>query len=206
MFFLTQLTFWQKIEQIDQWLFVKINSGFTNSFFDNLMPFLRTGPNWAPLYLFLGVFVLLNFKGKGVWWIVFFAATAALTDMTGTYLFKHNIERLRPCNDPDFLIHVRLLLKNCSGGSSFISNHAANHFGLATFFFITTQSFFKKWAAVGFIWAALVAYSQVYVGVHYPLDVLAGALLGLILGTLTATLFNKRYGFSTFGDQPIMSS
>jgi len=204
MFFLSTLL--QKLEQWDQWLFRRINGDWTNPLFDSLMPFLRNPVYWVPLYIFLLVFMLLNFKTKGLWWSVFFLCTIALTDLTGTYLLKHNFVRLRPCNDPDFYMNVRLLLKNCGGGSSFISNHAANHFGMAAFFFITFRKFFKKWAWVGFIWAAFISYAQIYVGVHYPLDVSAGCLLGLILGIITGYIFNKRYGFAIFDNQPMLSS
>jgi len=206
MFTLLQLSILQTLEQWDQWLFIKLNSGLINPVFDNIMPFLRNGANWAPLYLFLGVFVLVNFKNKGGWWILLFIATVALTDMTGTYLFKHNFERLRPCSDPDFYFHVRLLVKKCAGGYSFTSNHAANHFGMATFFFITFRPVLQKWAWISFLWAGSIAYAQVYVGIHYPLDVLAGALLGLAAGSLTGKLFNKRYGFTIFDNQPTISS
>jgi undecaprenyl-diphosphatase len=147
--------------------------------------------------------MLVNFRIKGLWWAVFFLATVALTDMTGTYVFKHSFMRLRPCNDPAFFDHVRLLLKNCAGGSSFISNHAANHFGMGIFFFITTRHILKKWAWIGIAWAFLIAYAQVYVGVHYPLDVACGAALGLAFGISTATLFNKRYGFAIFAPQRV---
>ena len=205
MFFLLQSNFWQKLEKLDQWLFIKINSGFTNPFFDSLFPFMRYPLNWAPLYLFLFIFALLNYKGKGGWWILFFVTTIALTDMTGTYIFKHNFERIRPCGDPDFFYHVRLLVNHCSAGNSFISNHAANHFGLAAFFFLTAKPLLKHWALLAFAWAGMIAYSQVYVGIHYPSDVLAGALLGLLFGTLTGTLFNKRYGFAIFDAQSTVS-
>ena len=69
MFFLA--TFWQKIISADQWLFEKINTGLANPVFDVVMPFLRSPANWAPLYLFLLVFMLLNFKAKGAWWGLF---------------------------------------------------------------------------------------------------------------------------------------
>jgi membrane-associated phospholipid phosphatase len=202
MYSFLQLTFLQRLEQLDQWLFIKLNSGLSNPVFDSVMPFMRNGPNWAPLYLFLGVFVLMNFKYKGAWWILLFAATVALTDMGGTLLFKDNFHRLRPCADPDFFFNVRLLVQ-CNKSSSFISNHAANHFGMATFFFITFRPVFKKWIWISFVWAGLIAYAQIYVGLHYPLDVLAGALLGLAVGLVTGKLFNKRFGFAIFDNQPV---
>src|SRR5690606_35273125 len=77
------LTILEQLEKLDQWLFIKINSGLANPFLDSLMPFMRYPLNWAPLYLFLAVFALLNYKGKGAWWILFFVVTIPLTDMTG---------------------------------------------------------------------------------------------------------------------------
>ncbi len=199
--YFSAITFWQKLVQWDQLLFEKINSDWSNPFFDAVMPFLRNSLNWMPLYLFVLVFVVSNFKIKGLWWFVFFLSTIAFTDMTGTYAFKHEFERPRPCNDPFFADHVRLLLKQCAGGYSFISNHAANHFGMGAFFFITFRHLLKGWAWVGLFWAFLIAYAQVYVGVHYPLDVFAGALLGLAFGITTGSFFNKRFGFAIFDDQ-----
>lgn len=198
MFFLQQSGIWHTLKHFDQRLFIELNSMHTNSFFDSLMPFLRNGPNWYPLYVFLGAFVLLNFRSRGGWWILFFISTIAITDMTGTYIFKHNVERLRPCADPDFFFHVRLLVDRCSGGYSFVSNHAANHFGMATFLFLTFKPVMKRWSWIFFLWAALIAYAQVYVGVHYPLDVLSGAIIGILAGTLTGFVFNKRHGFAIF--------
>ena len=188
----------EKLIQIDQQVFIAINTGTSNQVFDVIMPFLRNGAHWYPLYLFFAVFVLLNFKSNSGWWMLFFVATIALADMTGTYIFKHNFERLRPCADPDFFHNVRLLTARCSGGYSFTSNHAANHFGMAMFLFLTFGSFMKKWKWIFFAWAFLIAFAQVYVGVHYPADVIAGALIGLLAGSLTGKLFNKRYGFAIF--------
>ncbi|MCR6719734.1 MAG: hypothetical protein NVV59_05440 [Chitinophagaceae bacterium] len=120
--------------RMDQDLFVVINARWNNSFFDAVMPFMREALNWAPLYVFLIAFALLNFRGRGGWWVLFMLATVALTDMTGNYLFKHNFERLRPCWDPELVSQVRLLVDYCSRGFSFSSNHAANHMGMAAFF------------------------------------------------------------------------
>lgn len=192
--------------KLDQNLFITVNGRWTNGFFDAVMPFMREALNWAPLYVFLIVFTLLNFRGKGGWWVLFMLATVALTDMTGTYLFKHNFERLRPCLDPDLVPQVRLLVDYCSRGFSFSSNHAANHMGMAAFFYVTTRHWLGKWSMVGFLWAAWIGYAQIYVGVHYPFDVMVGLLIGLVLGSLTGQLYNKRYGFVIFGNQSTVSS
>lgn len=187
----------------DQWFFIKINNEWTSSFFDTVLPYCRQPVFWLPLYIFLLAFFTLNFKSKGWWWSLLFVVTIALTDSVGTRVFKEGFHRLRPCSDPEFFFHVRLLLKNCSGGYSFVSNHAANHFGMATFFFITTRNVIGKWALVAFLWAAVISYAQVYVGVHYPFDVLAGAVLGILFGLFTGMLFNKRFGFTIFDNQPL---
>ena len=190
--FFSAINFWGKLVQWDQSLFVKINSGWTNPVFDAVMPFLRNPVNWVPLYLFLLLFVALNFKIKGLWWIVFFLSTVALTDMTGTYVLKYGFERVRPCNSPDMISQLRLLVR-CPSGYGFTSNHAANHFGISTFLFFTFRHLFKGWMFLAFLWAGSIAYAQVYVGVHYPFDVIGGALLGIISGTITGKLFNKRF-------------
>lgn len=192
------VSFWQKIIQADQYLFKKINSDWTNPVLDAVMPFMRNSLHWIPLYLFLLILVLINFKMKGIWWAVFFLSTVALADMTGNYVFKHGFERLRPCNDPDFFEQVRLLIRHCGVGYSFISNHAANHFGMAAFFFVTFRHLVRSWVWIGLFWAACIAYAQVYVGVHYPADVFCGALLGLAFGITTGSIFNKQFRFAIF--------
>jgi membrane-associated phospholipid phosphatase len=190
----------QQLEQMDRQLFHHVNSDWTNSLFDTLMPLVRDKLFWAPLYLFVILFMLYNGGKNALWWVIGMVCTLALTDLTGNYAFKKVFERLRPCQDTDLGFQVRLLLNTCSYGYSFISNHAANHFGLATFFFITLRPWLKSTAWIAFVWAGLIAYAQVYVGVHYPLDVLAGSAVGLIWGYFMGTAFNKRYGFVIFGN------
>jgi undecaprenyl-diphosphatase len=185
------------IEQIDHWLFKKINGQWVNSFFDILFPVIRQSNFWMPWYLFLFVLVIFNFKKNWWWWIILFLCTVAITDMMGTRLFKHVFERLRPCSDPDFFSSVRMILKDCAGGYSFISNHAANNFGLATFTFFTVGRHFGKWFSAIWLWPLAVSYGQIYVGIHYPSDVLAGIVLGLVIGLFTANLFNKRFARPT---------
>lgn len=199
MFFL-KAGFWESLEKWDREIFLKVNGDWTLPVLDSLLPFLRHAYTWTPLYLFILVFVLVNFRKHSVWWIVFFICTVALTDMTGTYVFKHNFQRLRPCGDPEFSSLVRLLVDHC-GGYGFTSNHAANHFGMAAFIFITFRHIFRNWVWIAFAWAFFIAYSQVYVGLHYPLDVIAGGLVGVIMGFSMGSIFNKRYGFAIFEEQ-----
>ena len=198
-FLFTPLSLLQRLDQIDKWLFIQINNYQSNSFFDSIMPYLRVSYYWAPLYLFLLVFFTTNYKGRGWWWAVLFLCTVSLTDIVSSRVFKEAFERLRPCQDADFFEHVRLLVSRCPVGYSFTSSHAANHFGMAAFFFFTTRKIFKKWAWVGFLWAFVVSYSQVYVGVHYPFDILGGAAIGVLFGSFMAMFFNKRFGFVNFG-------
>jgi len=192
-----QLSLWQKLERWDQWLFIQLNSKLTNPVFDFILPYFRDSVFWAPFYIFLLAFIIMNYGRKGWMWSLAFLCTVAIADMVGTRVFKEGFERLRPCQDPLFFQHVRLLLKHCSGSYSFISNHAANHFGLATFMSVTLYTTFGKPIYLLYLWAALIAYAQVYVGVHYPLDVLAGAGVGTLAGLLTSTIFIKRTGSFT---------
>ena len=196
--FLIQSSLLHKLEQWDQWLFIQINNHQSNSFFDSVLPYLRIAYFWTPLYLFLLVFIPTNFKSRGWWWCVFFLCTVSLCDMTSTNLFKEVFHRLRPCNDPDFFQNVRLVIDRCGGRFGFTSNHAANHFGMATFIFVTLRPVIKKWIWVAFLWAAIIGYAQVYVGVHYPFDILGGAAIGFMFGWLLGRFFNKRFGFVNF--------
>jgi undecaprenyl-diphosphatase len=193
------------LNRFDHWLFEKINGQWTNSFFDFVFSFLRLSNFWMPLYLFVFLFVAINFKRNWWWWIIFFLCTTALTDMVGTQAFKHVFARLRPCNDPVIGPSVRLLLKGCAGGYSFISNHAANHFGLAAFSYFTLRHYLPKWAWIGWPWAFSIGYAQIYVGIHYPFDVICGAILGIVFGLFMAMFFNKKFGFANFDIQPTVT-
>jgi undecaprenyl-diphosphatase len=182
------------LTDLDRWLFKKINGEWTNPFCDEFFILIRQSWFWFPLYLFIFLFVTFNFRKNWWWWIVLFLCTVALTDIVGTRLFKHMIERYRPCSDPIFYSSVRMVLKECAAGNSFISNHAANHFGMAAFVFFTLRMFMKNiFRYIIWIWPLLVCYAQLYVGVHYPSDVIGGAIVGFLVGYLTAFIFNKRF-------------
>ncbi len=194
--FSTALTvsLWQMLGEWDRSLFVLLNRNIANPFFDAVLPYFRDSFFWTPFYLFIGVFILLNYGKKGAWWAVFFIATVAVADLTGTYIFKETVRRLRPCNDPNFTHQVRLVLQHCPGGYSFLSNHAANHFGLATFMILTFRHVLKHWIYLVYLWAFLISFAQVYVGVHYPSDIAGGAVLGMLAGYVTASVYHHNFG------------
>jgi len=178
----------------DQELFFIINREWTNDRLDIVLPLLRDPLFWAPLYLFLLVFAFTHFPKKALWWLGSVAVTITLTDSISSHLFKPLIGRLRPCNDPELSEYVRLLADHCGQNGSFTSSHAANHFGMAMFFFITMEKLTGKYRYLFFIWALSVCYAQIYVGVHFPLDVLGGAALGITTGKITSYLFIKKTG------------
>ncbi len=185
---------WSGLSGWDRWLFLKINTALTNPLFDSVAPWWREANTWVPLYLFLVIFGLLNFRKRVGFWIVFVVITLVITDQVNSHLIKIWVARPRPCRDEVLATQVRLLLTNCSGTFSFPSSHAANHFGFAVFLVMTLKHVFGKWRYIFLVWAASICYAQVYVGIHYPLDVIAGALFGTFVGYLTARLFNKKTG------------
>ena len=183
----------QKILQVDYWLFSRINQHWTNSFLDTVFLFLREAELWVPFYLFLLVFITLNFRLKGWWWSVSLIMTAIVSDLLSSHLMKHLIFRLRPCQNPLLADNMRFLANYCPTSSSFTSSHACTHFALAFFLFLTLRPTSRWWWLV-FPWAFLIAYAQVYVGVHFPLDVFCGALLGSGIGWTTSRLFRSMFG------------
>jgi membrane-associated phospholipid phosphatase len=192
------MSFFEKVLQVDRELFFLINNKWANSFFDLILPYSRNAITWIPFYLFLLTFILLNHKKKAWLWILLAIATAAATDLISSRLIKQNIFRLRPCHDM-LLHHVRFLVQYCPQSSSFTSSHAANHFGLSTFIYQTLNRLYGKWVAVIFLWAFLISYAQIYVGVHYPLDVIGGAMVGVIVGYLTGKLYQVNEGMKRAG-------
>jgi undecaprenyl-diphosphatase len=195
MFFLQTANNWfSGIDGVDRKLFFFVNNGLANNFFDTVMPFLRESNFWIPLYLFLLVFILVNFGYRGWLWILFAVCTAALCDLVSSHLIKEHIFRLRPCQNPELANQIRILANYCPRSSSFTSSHATNHFGLAMFIVVTLSAYTKPWIRLFFVWAAVICFAQVYIGVHYPLDVVSGGLLGCGLGYIIAVFFNNYAG------------
>ena len=182
--------------QFDENLFHLVNSGCRNLFFDWLMPLLRNKYIWLPIYVFIASFLLLNYKQKGLYLCLALLLTIAIADNVSSRLIKKSVQRLRPCKVLEPQQDMYLLVP-CGSGFSFPSTHATNHFAIAVFLFLVLGKCFR-WTKIPLVlWACSIAFAQVYVGVHYPLDVVAGALLGILIGwgvylVLTHLPFNFR--------------
>lgn len=182
----------ESLHQFDVSLFLKIHRGLSNGFFDWLMPLMRNKYFWSPLYLFIIVYSLKAFKRNG-WYIIGGILFAfAMGDLVATRIIKPFWGRLRPCNDlslTDLIIHR----VPCGSGFSFPSAHATNHFAIAVFLILV---FYKRWKPIlpiGLFWAAIICFAQIYVGVHFPIDILTGTILGSLIGFLTFKLFKRLY-------------
>jgi undecaprenyl-diphosphatase len=191
----------EKLIHFDKWLFTKINQTESNSFFDFLLPIVRQPLTWIPLYLFLIVFAILNFPQKALSWIMGLVVTVTITDSISSHIIKPAIGRLRPCNDPKLVDHIRLLIDHCGQNGSFTSSHATNHFGIAAFLFFTLKNIWGNYTALFFLWAALISYAQVYVGVHFPFDVIGGMILGILIGWMTSKVYIKKFGQIIYNDK-----
>jgi undecaprenyl-diphosphatase len=161
----------ERLAELDRAAFIAVNQGTRNAFFDWLMPWVTHEGKFKPFFVLLFVALLLFGKARGRTAALLVIPLIALSDQVSSNLLKDAIERVRPCNTlPD--IH---LLAGCSQSYSMPSSHAANT-GAAVFHFVLFYP--RLWAALLPV-ALLVAYSRVYVGVHYPADVLVGLLVGL---------------------------
>jgi len=175
------LTWIDAIVNWDKAAFLAINS-LHNPFFDFVMYWLSNRPLWIPLYVFL-IYLIVRHYRRNAWYILLSVIIlVVLTDQVSVHLFKNVFHRLRPCHDPILSGMVYTLNGECGGTYGFISSHAANSFGFVVFLFPFLRKIVPglNWALIA--WAALVSYSRIYLGVHFPLDVIVGAMVGVTLG------------------------
>lgn len=176
--------------QLDIELFLKINRGMSNSVFDFLLPLLRNRFFWAPLYLFMIIFFIKEYKKEGYYLVMGVLLAFALGDLTASRIIKPNVQRIRPCNEST-LSNQMIKRVPCGTGYSYPSAHATNHFAIAIFLIGALYRRWKPVLPIGLTWAIAIAFSQIYVGVHYPFDVVTGATLGTIIGIFVFSIYKK---------------
>lgn len=175
--------------QIDYRVFEAINHMQLPVLLDQILIYWRTPLFWAPFYTFVLSFFFFNFGKKGWLLLLFSLLVFGSADMMSSQLIKKSVQRVRPCRTEvgiEATVRVR-----CGSGYSFTSSHATNHFALATFWIFILGGHLRGFKTGLIVWASLVCLAQVYVGVHYPSDVIAGAILGGLIGLAWSKAVSK---------------
>ncbi|CAN5846388.1 phosphatase PAP2 family protein [soil metagenome] len=185
----------EALNNFDHSLFLTIHH-CRNGLLDVIMPYITGRILWIPLYAFL-LFLLWKRFGKQTIMIAgMIIALTILCDQSAN-LLKTNVKRLRPCHDPAITEQV-ITPVGCGGNYGFVSSHASNTFGLATFLWLITgitkgfRPVKKRWTwSLLFSWSLLICWSRIYVGVHFPFDLLVGCLIGAFWGIILFLLYEK---------------
>ncbi|MBS1516523.1 MAG: phosphatase PAP2 family protein [Bacteroidetes bacterium] len=176
------------IQNIDAFLFHFINRTLANSVTDRLMPFITERNNWFIFYVLIWLYLMLKGGRKGKVAGILVLILILITDQFANNVLKMYFQRIRPCH---VLTDVNILI-NCSESYSFPSNHAVNNFAAAYFF----SYFYPDVKYFLYSGAAVISISRVMCGVHYPFDILAGAVVGILFAMLIIylwKLFNGKF-------------
>ena len=167
------------LEHLDQQLFLFLNS-HNSPFWDQVMHAISGKVIWAPLYLTILIYLGFKYKRKFLIIILFVILAVTLADQVSVQLFKNVFQRLRPCHEPALQGMIHLFNGECGGKYGFVSSHATNSFNVAL---LSLMFIKKRWYTISIIlWALIIGYSRVYLGVHYPGDVICGSLVGAFVG------------------------
>jgi undecaprenyl-diphosphatase len=189
------------LKAADQKIFLFLN-GMHNSFFDFIMYWASNRFIWIPFYAILLILVIRTFRTKTYFILFLVASMITTSDQVSSSLVKNYIQRLRPCHNPDLEGQVHLLRGECGGSFGFFSSHASNSCALAIFLILVfrrkkinpdSDLQTKVVYAILMVYALLVSYSRIYLGTHYPGDVLTGMAFGTLLSFIFANIF-FRYG------------
>jgi membrane-associated phospholipid phosphatase len=173
---------------IDKQAFGFVQAHLTDTWLDGIMLLVRNPYTWIPLYIYMFYWILKKEKITALKFVCCTILCITITDFSSAHIIKPLFERIRPCYDKETAFMVRGIV-GCGGKFSFPSSHASNHFGLAAFWFYSIRLLTgKKWKWLWY-WASLISFAQVYVGVHFPLDVAGGAVLGFLTGLALAKIF-----------------
>ena len=166
------------LERLDQQLFLFLNS-LNSPFWDQVMYAISGKLIWVPLYLAILIVLGVKYKRKFLIILLFIILAATLSDQASV-LIKNLVQRFRPCHEPSLEGLVHIVKGECGGIYSFVSSHATNSFDVAL---LSLMFIKKRWFSISIVlWAAIVGYSRIYLGVHYPGDVLCGSILGALIG------------------------
>ncbi|MGD0711236.1 MAG: phosphatase PAP2 family protein [Bacteroidales bacterium] len=189
------------IEQFISWdksLLLFLN-GLHTPFLDFLMYWISYKFTWIPFYLFLIYLVIKHYKLRTIDVLVCVALLITASDQLSVHCFKDVFHRLRPCQNEELKPFIHLVNNECGGLYGFVSSHAANTFAIC-FFLIQILGRKIKYLTAGMIvWAAVVSYTRIYLGVHYPFDVFCGAILGITVGYSVGKVFNWYYSKFVLG-------
>lgn len=166
---------------VDEQLFYFIHHQLANGFLDTVLPYWREKLTWVPAYLLAAGLLIHRYGWSGASILLLVAIGITISDQLTSSVIKPLVGRARPCYNPAFKDILRELV-GCGGHDGFPSSHAANHFTLVMILSLTWLKNRPGWQGVLFLWAASISLAQVYVGKHYPIDILVGGLLGLLIG------------------------
>tara|TARA_R110002073_G_scaffold40547_1_gene114894 strand:- start:98473 stop:99069 length:597 start_codon:yes stop_codon:yes gene_type:complete len=180
----------EKLKSIDVEIFLFLN-GMHNDFFDVIMYWTSDKLFWIPFYICLLLIIFKIYKNKSISILIGIGLLITLCDQTASHLIKNTVKRLRPSHEPSLVNLIHLSDAGPGGNYGFVSSHAANAFGLATFLIILLPKKYNwlKWTLL--FWAVLVSYSRIYNGVHYPSDVVVAAIIGIIYAFLVKFILMK---------------
>jgi undecaprenyl-diphosphatase len=174
--------------EIDKQLFLTFN-GMHTPWLDPVIELFSKTSASIPLYAFLLYHVYAVYKQRTLGILISLALLILMTDQFTSGLMKPFFERLRPSHEPTLQGMVHLVNGYAGGNYGFASSHAANTFGIAMFLYCLFRHE-KSWVGWLFLWAAFVSYTRIYLGVHYPGDIIVGALIGVLFGWLVFKLYN----------------